>query len=541
MAKFKKPLKTNPMRETSPILCYVLVFFLFFLVSSPVLANNLSVSNVSLEDRDPSSDTVVVNFNISWENSWRTKINHDAVWLTVRLFNPSQSPSSKSLCSISASGINPAGSSVGSNTALEFYAPADKKGAFLRPTQYGVNSAVSSTSAKLKIDYSSCGFGDNDSVQASVSAFEMVYVPKGSFYVGDNASSAATLVQGSADNDPWVISSESAINVANPASDGFRYVSAGQAGEDASGSAFSIPAAFPKGFNGFYSMKYEINEGQWVEFVNSIGSVNGRVNRDLTDSNHKNSDSVKSRNTISCSGSPLVCTTSRPARAVAFLSWMDLAAFLDWAALRPMTELEFEKMARGPFLPLEGEFAWGTTAITAAAIVSGADENGTETITTTNANAHFNNIVLTGGDSASGAEHTQGPLRNGIFASSSATRQTSGAGYYGVMELSGNVTERVVTIGNVSGRAFTGNHGDGLITTVSGYEGNADVALWPGLDAVVTRGVTGADGSGFRGGAWDDQVSGARLRISDRAEATLTTTANSNATGGRGVRTYDGN
>ena len=43
-----------------------------------------------------------------------------------------------------------------------------------------------------------------------------------------------------------------------------------------------------------------------------------------------------------------------------FLSWMDLAAYLDWAALRPMTELEFEKICRGPNPPIAGEYVWGT-------------------------------------------------------------------------------------------------------------------------------------------------------------------------------------
>jgi hypothetical protein len=111
-------------------------------------------------------------------------------------------------------------------------------------------------------------------------------------------------------------------------------------------------------------MKYELNEGQWVGFVNSLPLAAARINRDLTDSSHKNSDTVQYRNTISCSGSLLVCTTGKPDRAVGYLTWMDLAAFLDWSALRPMSELEYEKTARGSILPVAGEFAWGTTTIT---------------------------------------------------------------------------------------------------------------------------------------------------------------------------------
>ncbi len=80
---------------------------------------------------------------------------------------------------------------------------------------------------------------------------------------------------------------------------------------------------------------------------------------------------------------------------------MDLAAFLDWDALRPMTELEFEKMSRGPLLPNAGEYIWGNQTITAATTISGTTEDGTETITApANANANYDNTTFTGGDAS---------------------------------------------------------------------------------------------------------------------------------------------
>jgi len=126
---------------------YIFNFFLFlciFIFGSDVFANNLTISNVSLEYRNPSLDTVIVEFDASWENSWRTKVNHDAIWFTVRLYNPSVTPTNKSLCQATASGLNPNGTSVGSNSGLEIYVPSDKNGLFLRPSSYGVNSSVSS-------------------------------------------------------------------------------------------------------------------------------------------------------------------------------------------------------------------------------------------------------------------------------------------------------------------------------------------------------------------------------------------------------------
>ena len=99
------------------------------------------------------------------------------------------------------------------------------------------------------------------------------------------------------------------------------------------------------------------------------------------------------------------------------------------------------------------------------------------------------------------AEAQKGPLRVGIFAESSDNRTTSGAGFYGNMELSGNLNEMVVNVGRNQGRQFLGSHGDGQLTTVSGYEGNATNIDWPGINGTDSaRGVTGTVGSGYRGG-----------------------------------------
>ena len=507
--------------------------------SAPSYANNLSVTNVSLGTRDPNAHTVVVSFNVSWQNSWRNKINFDAAWLTVRLNNAAVTPTTENLCQLSATGLNPTGTSVGNGANLQFYVPQDAAGAFLQPSGTGFKGDINTQNVQLTVNYQNCGFSNSDQIYATVFGLEMVFIPQGSFYAGDYNTSVASLNRGSSDNSPWNITSENAIPVTNATSNGFQYVSAGNAGEFATGASFTVPAAFPKGYNAFYTMKYGINEGQWVQFVNSL-PAQARLNRDLSDNNHKNSTSVLYRNTISCSGTPLVCSTLRPARAVNYLSWMDLAAFLDWAALRPMTELEYEKMARGPLVPNAGEYVWGNQTITAASSISGTNEDGTETIASpAGANANYAGATFTGGDSSLGAGYNQGPLRNGIFAGTNSTRTASGASYYGVMDLAGNLKERVVSIGNASGLVFTGAEGSGVLNKTTGYEGNANVAGWPGMDVQPLNGVTGAAGTGFRGGSWNDSAN--YLRISDRSEAALTSTAALNTFGGRGVRTYDGN
>lgn len=513
------------------------IFFSAFLSTSDVLANNLNVSNVRLGSRDPSAKTVTVLFDIAWDNSWRNKINHDAAWVTVRLSDVQSPSGEKRLCKFSASGIAPAGSSAGTNQNAEVYIPVDKVGAFIRPLAHQEVGSFSSKNVMLTADYGSCGFAEGSMIAVNVVGLEMVLVPEGSFYAGDMAHSQASLRRGSSDNNSWEITGSGPISVTAANANGYYYTSGGNNGEFATGTSFVIPQGFPKGYSAFYAMKYEITEGVWVDFVNSLPAA-ARSARDLTDPSHKNSDAVLFRNTISCFGSPLTCSTQRPFRALNYLSWKDLCAFLDWAGLRPLSELEFEKAARGPSLPLPGEFAWGSTTVVPALALSGVAENGDETVVTPNANANFGDQVLTGGDAAVGPGHQKGSFRAGIFSTGISSRLSSGAGYYGMMELSGNLKEWTVTIGNAQGLAFTGKNGDGYLTTASGFEGNADVEGWPGMDVNVAKGVVSSVGAGFRGGSWQDTAS--LLQVSDRSEAALTEENAGPAYGGRGARTVEG-
>jgi formylglycine-generating enzyme required for sulfatase activity len=167
-------------------------------------------------------------------------------------------------------------------------------------------------------------------------------------------------------------------------------------------------------------------------------------------------------------------------------------AFLDWAGLRLLTEFEFEKACRGSQNAIAGEYAWGTSSICPDASLSiSGTENGTETITSDVSIG----ACLYGNNNLIGGDGDIGPLRAGIFAESNTDRISSGATFYGLMEMSGNLWERTVTVGNSTGRNYLGTHGDGSITS----DGYANVSDWPGY---ISDKNSGASGSGFRGGCF---------------------------------------
>ena len=188
-----------------------------------------------------------------------------------------------------------------------------------------------------------------------------------------------------------------------------------------------------------------------------------------------------------------------------YLSWGDIAAYLDWAALRPMTELEYEKACRGNLPPVVNEYAWGTASATSLSALLNTSQS-TEASNTSGANLVSNNAF-------------SGPVRGGIFATVSSNRIQAGSGYYGIMELSGNVWEQTVPISNANARSFSNVVGDGTLAT----DGNAVVTTWP-----VSSDV------GIRGGSYTS--AGAPNYVSDRTSISAGVTTRNNNVGGRGVR-----
>jgi len=446
----------------------------YLVLLSPILlwGNNLQISNVTL-------NAGLLNFSVSWENSWRVSStapnNYDAVWIFVKYRDCAGMQWNHALID-----------SAGTVAPLRADTVSDRMGIMVYRTADGVGNV---TPTNVSVRMTNLPSGNFD---FKVLGVEMVYIPEASFQLGDGASTA-TFRRGTVTANPYTVISENTLTVANSGSNLYASTSI---------SSGTIPALYPKGFNDFYIMKYEISQQQYVEFLNCLTSAQAVTRRPITGAN---------RYTIT--GNWPTATATAGNRACNFLGYNDFLAYLDWSGLRPYTEMEYEKVCRGPVPPVPGEFSWGTTLITDANTVV---NDGT-------ANESVSNPIPAGSGIANhNNSSVLGPLRCGFAGSTSTTRQTMGATYYGVCEMSGNLREIVVHNSNSTGRAFLPNHGDGNITAT----GFMDVAGWPA-----------ATGFGTRGGAYID-ASGL-LRISDRAADTEATTTRRGYTGGRGARTRD--
>lgn len=425
-------------------------------------ANDLTVSNVTLRERDQSAQTIRIQFDIQWENSWRQDsaepYNWDAAWLFAKYRIGAGAWQHVSLAT--SGHILPDGCTSSQQNSV---------GLFLHRASGGTGTLICSA-VQLIWNYGANGLAHNqDQVEIRVIGLEMVYVPEGAFAVGSGGTETNRF------NRTTISTS---VATATPSGSGSH---GGQAGGYPTGQPAPLSSSWPNGFAAFYIQKYEITQGQYAEFLNLLTSVQ---------SSARNPNAGEYRYSIT--GSYPNFQAGAPAVACGSLSWADLAAYADWAGLRPMTELEFEKAARGPLTTVvSNQYPWGNNAV----------HNGAYTLANAGTESEsISNIPYTGNANHSlTSGQIGGPVRVGIFATLS-NRRTAGAGYYGAMELGGNVWERAVSLASTAGRQFDGSHGDGLLTS----SGAGDAATWP----------SGVVIAGFRGGNFMEPPD--RLRISDR-------------------------
>ena len=452
------------------------VTFLCLAMAFAVQANGITVTNVTLTAANAGAGITTIQFDLSWENSWRTAVgpaNWDAAWVFAK-YRVDGSPWRHAR--LAGKGGVVAGATV---------EVQEDVGAFIYATAQDYAGDPVYTSVQLRWDYAVDMVDIDGAIDLKVFAVEMVYIPEGPFYVGDGGRQMGQFREGGTSTEPYYIAGPGPIAIGDVAGQLFYgqvnyggkvYPSGDQQGP--------VPADFPEGFGPFYCMKYELTQEQWVEFFNTLPS-SYRTNLDITAAHGKNSDSEVSRNGVSYTGG--LANTTLPYVAMNFINEDHSLAYLDWAGLRPISELEYEKAGRGPLNPVLDEYAWGSTAYAnyfyTLADAGAADER---VANLTKSTGHHNTSLT----NASGTAH-YGPWRVGLFAHNAPQqlREETGGSYYGVMELSGNLWERTVTVGSPRGRSYRAVHGDGTLSSA----GQADASGWPlGGDAAC----------GLRGGAF---------------------------------------
>lgn len=427
-------------------------------ISIFVFSSDLKIEGIEWS-RDNQPFKYKVKLTISWNNSWRNERNYDAAWLFLNYVSPDYRQASYRHAKLLNNGHRLLANHIAGCPDPVIEVPEDRIGLYIYPASKH-RGAVRWT-IELALDTALLRDQNFNPGDRLIEAYgiEMVQIPEGSFTLGEADTAAAwrnySLFVSDGNGRPaglWKVSNEKqSINVGKE--EGSLYYNAEVALYHGDQKGI-IPAEFPKGFQGFYIMKYETTQGQYAAFLNCISNSSTFMR-----ANFGGRDYYTYRGTIRFEKDKYVAGS--PNRPCNFFSWDDACAYADWAGLRPMTELEFEKACRGSLNPIAHEYPWNTSSKSKLQRVVNKDDE----------------LVWLG------------DLKEGNLTDNN--RDQFGASYYWVMDLAGSLWERCVTIGDSVGRSFKGTHGDGMLA----YYGFASNADWP-------KGSTETAGFGFRGGGY---------------------------------------
>ncbi len=495
---------------------------IFSVLANTIFANNIQISNISVANNAANTGKVI-QFDLTWENSWRTSStnNYDGAWVFFKFKD--NDGTWRHLNFTSTNNQIPAGVSyeMGNNAGLTgvgifIYRSANGFGTAIAN---GIKAGISSYPGTFEVR----GF-----------AIEMVFVPTGNFWLGDGVQNGSKFYEATT-NDAYEVT-----GLGNTVTIG---TVVGNLYDPQAGAFTGNLSGFPTGYEAFWMMKYELSIGAYRDFLNTLtydqqvtrfavsGETALQANGCLTCDKVTNIQQINGRLEIKIAGSnsptkiPAVVgcdldndniydePTDGEWQAMSYLSWPDAAAYLDWAGLRPMTEMEYEKAARGPLAAVQNEYVWGNTTI--ANISYTLISNGTNNQQVTNAPAGVGNALYMA------PTPVLPNFRGGIFANAGSTRISAGAGYYGAMELAGNLGEFAVFTWDAAGRSYTGKKGDGVLDDA----GNANENKWPGINDNIDDntantnyasliGVTGDAGIKLKGGYFGTTASA--LEISNR-------------------------
>ena len=516
-----------------------LYLFILLFITSQSFANNLVIGTPTYN-----SGANALTFTIKWDNSWRVNgsqgpNNWDAIWVFVKR----QPCAANGIWSHSLLSTTAADHTITTpNTYNLIIDPvSDGMGVFIHRdasanNQIGNLSTATTVTIKLSGTYNPALVGSSSSSDNfKVFGIEMVYVPTGNFYIGDGRTSNTNNF--SAGNTIGAVQITSAIQSAGLGS----YIN--YTSNPAYGCVIPLPNTFPLGYNGFYCMKYEINQQQILDYLNSLTYDQQKGRLDVWGvsvrqpsavnsywSNNQHRQFIRTVTAGTNNSVPAIFDFAGNAWCAylpaGFMNWQDLTSYLDWSGLRPMTEFEYEKACRGTLNPVQYEYPWGNSST--LNMVNGTSTNGNT------ATEYYNGIL----DGMVHANWDAGPARSGFAATSSSNRTQAGATFYGIMDMAGNLWEQCVGGGTgYNYSTFTSANGDGALTKT----GLANTNGWPSDGGV-------ASGTILKGGGYYNlnsyYTSGAAFQVSDRSFYAGTTlnqnTGNTKdrSIGGRGVRNY---
>lgn len=506
-------------------------FFLLCILVQPCFGSNLQITNIQ------AISTSELKIKIAWDNSWRSNEqgdNHDAVWIFVKTKDCTSNTPVWLHGDLGASG-HVAGS------GLEIMTVPDNKGLFIRRSTEGSgNIAATDVTIKLANTY------NLSNVSFEIIGIEMVYVPAGPLYIGGNLNTISnnTSETFTDDRSSFGNSSLSAFSgVTKIANENTTLQTSDFKPHDVGTHTYTtIPQTYPKGTMAMYCMKYELTQGQYCHFLNLLEEAQQNVriqNQNAAQDKYAFGGGttpfdrnfirkmVNIGNGVTTSIWGMEDGTQNPINyalqngahvAMNLISFEDLLAYLDWSALRPMTELEYEKLVRGQ-LPNTGyKYPWGNQNLSLSGSIYSLANAGTplEYVNSLSANANFSTR----------------PNRVGALAYYPPTiyvpdpflpRHYTGASPWGILDLLGNVSELCYPIGAVT---FTGNLGDGNLNS----NGDMNVTNWPiGTDMAMRRGGGYNCSSSLYTVLYRENPIATSLK-----SATQSTITNDN--GGRGVR-----
>ncbi|MEG2340195.1 MAG: SUMF1/EgtB/PvdO family nonheme iron enzyme [Odoribacter sp.] len=463
-------------------------------------ANNVRITDKVKVVGRLGKDTVMLSFPLQWDNSWKVGENWDAVYLFIKYRRIDVEEPWRHLC-IKQNGhrVDPGYSYSVANTGEQGV------GLFVYRNTTGAGQA--STMVRLLVDinegdlrpFYQATYDDFKSgkIDISVAAIEMVFVPRGLFYIGDGFSTNAF---SSESNTPYLVENEKAQSC--------RVRWGNQ--QDLQKNPVELKRLYPKGYEGFYGMKYEISQEQYVYFLNKLpyGEQKKRIRNDLDKLSigqyafEENNNlppaarngiilekrKTKGANSIGNHGDTAVIfghnlnqddgiyNSSRDGKTIAcnYLTPEDAKVYADWVGLRLMTELEYEKACRmrnPDAMPTGFQYAWNGQSLNYArgGVVTGTGGTVQE--------------IMAGTANVNANKGYTAPVRCGSFARENTTfMSNTGATYWGMLDMTGNLSEMCCNA--IEGNKMVGIGGDGsLLSEVISWS-NDTVLNWYGSVSV---------------------------------------------------------